>query len=161
FDATIASPPHIGLLLSITVTMVGAVMIFATAREHPWGRIGVAVSSATLLAFSMVTAIGLQVVPSGTVNAVQVGAAFLSVVIVVMAAQGSRRRGGALGVALVVAALQAVFWWFSPWASRVYADAVGLPLRDYVNGVAQLPMMIPMGLVVVAAVMELLRRLPA
>ncbi|GAB3876667.1 hypothetical protein GCM10029964_024090 [Kibdelosporangium lantanae] len=161
FDAVIASPPHIGLLLSITVTMVGAVMVFATAREYRWGRVGVVVSAATLLAFSMVTAIGLQVVPSGTVNAVQVGAAFTSVLIVMMGARLFERRGAAIGVALAVAAFQAVFWWFSPWAARVYADAVGLPLRDYADGVPVLPELIPMGLIVVAAIMELMRRLPA
>src|SRR4051812_45847439 len=37
FDAVIASPPHIGLLLSITITMVGAVMVFAVVRSRPSG----------------------------------------------------------------------------------------------------------------------------
>jgi hypothetical protein len=56
--------------------------------------------------------------------------------------------------------LQAVFWWFSPWAAEVYADATGLPLRDYTDGIPGMPNMIPMCLVVVAVAVELLHRLP-
>jgi hypothetical protein len=160
FDAVIASPPHIGLLLSISVTMVGAVMVFATAREQRWGLVGTIVSGAVLLAFSMVTAIGLQALPSGTVNAVNVGAAFLSVLIVMIGAYVLDRPGGAIGVAAVVAVIQGVFWWFSPWAARAYADATGLPVRDYVEGVPSLPSFIPMCLLVVAVITEVTRRLP-
>jgi hypothetical protein len=50
--------------------------------------------------------------------------------------------------------IQAVFWWFSPWAARAYADAVGLPVRDYVSGVPEMPSLMPMCLVAVAAIME-------
>ncbi|TCO48149.1 hypothetical protein [Actinocrispum wychmicini] len=160
FDAVIASPPHIGLLLSITVTMVGAVMVFATAREQRWGAVGAVVSAAALLSFSMVTAIGLQVLPSGTVNAVNVGGAFMSVLIVVMGARLLDRLGGAVGVALIVAVFQGVYWVFSPWAARVYAHAIGLPMRDYAEGVPVLPVLIPLCLIVVAAIMEVTRRLP-
>jgi heme/copper-type cytochrome/quinol oxidase subunit 4 len=160
FDAVISSPPHIGLLLSITVTMVGAVMVFGTAREQRWGAVGAIVSAAVLLAFSMVTAIGLQALPAGTVNAVNVGAAFTSVLIVVMGSRLMDRRGGAIGLALVVAAFQAVYWWFSPWAAEVYAGATGLPMRDYVENAPVLPSMIPMCLIVVAAIIEVTRRLP-
>lgn len=160
FDATIASPPHIGLLLSITLTMVGTVMIFATARGQRWGIVGAVVTAAALLSFSMVTAIGLQVLPSGTVNAVDVGGAFMSVLIVMMGTRLLDRRGGAIGVALVVAVLQGVYWVFSPWAARVYAHAIDLPLRDYVRGVPELPALIPVGLIVVAAIVEVTRKLP-
>jgi hypothetical protein len=160
FDAVIASPPHIGLLLSVTVTMVGAVMIFATAREQRWGVVGAIVSAATLLSVSMVTALGLQALPAGTISAVNVGAAFMSVLIILMGARMLDRRGGAFGVALVVAALQALYWVFSPWAAEVYANAIDLPMRDYILGVPVLPAVTPMGLVLVAAIVEVLRKLP-
>ncbi|MCG8927289.1 hypothetical protein [Lentzea sp. CC55] len=161
FDAVIDSPPHIGLLLSISITMVGAVMIFAVARDQRWGTWGVAASAATLLAFSMVTVLGLRALPGGPVNTVNAGSAFFSVMILFMGAYVLKQRGGALTVAVVVAALQALFWWFSPWATEVYADATGLPLRDYADGVPGLPNMIPMSLVLVAIAVELLHRLPA
>ena len=161
FDAVIASPPHIGLLLSISITMVGAVMVFAVARDEPWGAYGVIGSAAVLLAFSMVTVIGLEALPNGLVNSINVGAAFFSVMILFMAGHALSRRGGALAVAVVVAVLQAVFWWFSPWATEVYADATGLPLRDYVDGVPGLPNLIPMCLVLVAVAVELLHKAPA
>lgn len=161
FDAVIASPPHIGLLLSISITMVGAVMIFAAAREHRWGVYGTVSSASVLLSFSMVTVIGLEALPDGTVDPVEIGVTFMSVLILMMGAGALTRRGGALAVALVVAALQGVFWWFSPWAARVYADATGLPVRDYVDGVPALPSMIPMSLLIVAVAVELLRKLPA
>ncbi|MFD4635795.1 hypothetical protein ACFWN2_00700 [Lentzea sp. NPDC058436] len=161
FDAVIDSPPHIGLLLSISITMVGAVMIFAVGRDHSWGTYGLAAAAGTLLAFSMVTVLGLRALPGGPVNTVNAGSAFFSVMILFMGAYVLNRRGGALTVGIVVALLQAVFWWFSPWATEVYANATGLPLRDYVDGVPGLPNMIPMSLVLVAVVVELLRGLPA
>jgi len=39
-DVTIASPPHQGWLNSICMTIMGAVIVFAAAREHRWGRYG-------------------------------------------------------------------------------------------------------------------------
>lgn len=125
------------------------------------GTYGVAGSAATLLAFSMVTVIGLQALPGGPVDTIIAGSAFFSVMILFMGAYVHQRRGGALAVAVVVAALQAVFWWFSPWATEVYADATGLPLRDYASGVPELPSMIPMSLILVAVAVELLHRAPA
>ena len=161
FDAVIDSPPHIGLLLSISITMVGAVMVFAVARDQSWGTYGIAGAAGTLLAFSMVTVLGLSALPGGPVNTINAGSAFFSVMILFMGAYVLNRRGGALAVGVVVAALQAVFWWFSPWATEVYADATGLPLRDYVDGIPGLPNMIPMSLLLVAVAVELLRGLPA
>ncbi|MBP2331056.1 heme/copper-type cytochrome/quinol oxidase subunit 4 [Kibdelosporangium banguiense] len=161
FDAVIASPPHIGLLLSISITMVGAVMVFSVARNERWGLYGTIGGAAVLLTFSMVTVLGLQALPRGIVNSVNVGVAFLSVMILIMGGRALNRRGGALTVAVVVAAIQAVFWWFSPWATEVYANATGLPLRDYTDGVPALPAMIPMCLVIVGVAVELLHKLPA
>jgi hypothetical protein len=161
FDAVIDSPPHIGLLLSISITMVGAVMVFAVARDQRWGTYGVIIAAAALLVFSMVTSLGLRAVPGALFNPVSVGTAFFSVMILFMAAHALSRRGGALAVGVAVAVLQAVFWWFSPWAAEVYANAIGLPLRDYTDGIPGMPNMIPMCLVLVAVVAELLHKVPA
>lgn len=154
FDAVIASPPHIGLLLSITITMVGAVMVFAVVRSQTWGLAWALISLAVLLTFSTVTAIGLSQVDIGNLNTVTIGLSFLCVLIVVMGARLLDRPGGALGVAVPVAVLQAVYWWFSPWATETYANAIGLPMRDYVDGVPGLPALMPMCLLLVALVIE-------
>jgi uncharacterized membrane protein len=155
FDVTISSPPHIGLLLSVTITMVGAVMVFATAREQRWGAGYAIVGIAVLLGFNTATALGLSEIDGGVVDPTTVGVAFLSAMSVVMGARLLDRPGGALGVAAVVAVLQGVFWVSSPWATRVYADAIGLPMRDYVDGVPLFPSLIPMCLLLVAVVVEL------
>lgn len=158
FDVTIVSPPHIGLLLSITVTMVGMMMIFATARQHRWGAVGTVVSAAVLVAFSMATVIGLDVLD--TEEAVDAGVVFVCALLLMTAARALNRPGGAIGVAAVVVATQAVMWWFAPWAAETYAGAIGLPMRDYLEGVPRLPAMIPMTLIVAGGLVEIARRWP-
>ncbi|WP_018684934.1 hypothetical protein [Actinokineospora enzanensis] len=147
FDAVIDSPPHIGLLLSISATLVGTVVVFGAADEHRWGRIGALVSLAVLGAFDTVIVFAFKSL-NGQVNAMHVAMAAL-MVLVLACATAFTRYGGVL-MALGLAVIQAVTWWFSPWASRVYAEAVGLPMRDYAGQEPQLPALIPMSLVVVA-----------
>ncbi|GAA4541910.1 hypothetical protein [Amycolatopsis samaneae] len=156
FDAVIDSPPHIGLLLSITISIIGTVMVFASAREHRWGALGALGSLSVLLAFSTVTVLGLQGVALEPVEVVRAATALLSVLFVMIAAGFLRRTGAVLGTAAGLAVLQAVFWWFSPWAARAYADMVGLPVRDYVSGIPEMPSLMPMALLPVAAVLEVL-----
>ncbi|MFI5605747.1 hypothetical protein [Amycolatopsis sp. NPDC051903] len=154
FDAVIDSPPHIGLLLSVTISIIGTTMVFAAAREHRWGRLGVFGSLAVLIAFSAVTALALQQVNADPVEATSVGSTLLSVLLVFAGAGFLRRPGGAVATAAILAVIQGVFWWFSPWAARWYADLVGLPVRDYVSGVPDMPALMPMALLPVAALVE-------
>jgi hypothetical protein len=154
FDAVIDSPPHIGLLLSITLSIIGTVMVFAAAREHRWGTAGVVGSLGVLIAFSTVTVLGLQQIDADPVDVVSVGIAFLSVLLVTAGAGFRRTPGGAMRVAAALAVIQAITWWFSPWAAEAYANAVGLPMRDYIDGVPAMPAMMPMALLPIAAVLE-------
>ncbi|MFD2417662.1 hypothetical protein [Amycolatopsis pigmentata] len=153
FDAVINSPPHIGLLLSATVTMAGTIMVFAAARSERWGRIGTLGALAILLTFSMVTVLGLKDL-DGTVSWTNAASGFLSVLLVMVGAGFLGRPGGAVGTAIMVGVIQLAFWWFSPWAARAYAGAVGLPMRDYVFVVPVLPARVPMCLIVVALLIE-------
>ncbi|WP_326956215.1 hypothetical protein [Amycolatopsis sp. NBC_01286] len=155
FDAVIDSPPHIGLLLSITVSLIGTTAVFAAAREHRWGRVGTLASLTVLLTFGPVLALGLQQVPDDYADAVSIGCSMMAVLLVAVGAGFLRRPGGALGTAAMVAVVQAVFWWFSPWAAQSYADLVGLPMRDAISGVPEMPALTPMALLPVAALMEL------
>ncbi len=165
FDAVIDSPPHIGLLLSITLSIIGTVMVFAAAREHRWGTVGVVGSLGVLIAFSTVTVLGLQQIDVDGLDVVSVGIALLSVLLVSAGAGFWGRPGGAVRVAAALAVIQAITWWFSPWAAEAYASAVGLPMRDYIDGVPAMPSMMPMALLPIAAVLEavylLSRRWPA
>ncbi|WP_329052818.1 hypothetical protein OG738_09070 [Amycolatopsis sp. NBC_01488] len=155
FDAVIDSPPHIGLLLSITVSLIGTTAVFAAAREYRWGRIGTLASLTVLLTFGPVLALGLQQVPDDYADAVSVGCSMMVVLLVTVGAGFLRRPGGAVGTAAMVAVVQGIFWWFSPWAAKAYADLVDLPLRDAISGVPEMPSLTPLALVPVAALMEL------
>ncbi|EOD65731.1 hypothetical protein [Amycolatopsis vancoresmycina] len=155
FDAVIDSPPHIGLLLAITVSLIGTTAVFAAAREHRWGRLGTLASLTVLLTFGPVLALGLQQVPDDYADAVAIGTSMMAVLLVSVGAGFARRPGGAAGTAAMVAVVQGVFWWFSPWAAKAYADLVGLPLRDAVSGVPAMPSLAPLALLPVAALMEL------
>lgn len=157
FDAVIDSPPHIGLLLSISITILGSVLVFAAARDQGWGRFGALFAVGLLITFSSLTVAGLQGL-RGIVDAPVVGMAFFTMVLVLLARALTGRPGGALVTGVAVAGLQAVFWWFSPWAARSYAAAVGLPLRDHAMDVPQMPVQIPMILLLVAAGLELVLR---
>ena len=162
FDAEISSPPHVGLLVSISVTMVGATMVFATAREHRWGRIGMMIAAATLLSFSVITAYALDGVVLGTVNAYLVANTFLCVVVVMTTAFTLRRPGGAVGTAAFVTLSQVILWHLAPWAAEWYAGVEGLPMRDYLDPSPMHPSMLPMILLAPAVLVELLRtRTPA
>lgn len=155
FDAVIDSPPHIGLLLSITVSLIGTTAVFAAAREHLWGRIGTLASLTVLLTFGPVLSLGLQQVPDDYADAVSIGCSMMAVLLVAVGASFLGRPGGAVGTAALVAVVQGVFWWFSPWAAKAYADLVDLPLRDAISGVPEMPSLTPLALLPVAALMEL------
>jgi hypothetical protein len=157
FDAVINSPPHVGLLLSGMIGSVGSLMVFAAARERAWGRAGLVVQTAILLTSSAVTVLGAQEL-QGAVNWIDALTALLFVLLLVTVARFFDRPGAAVITAAATGVIQLVFWWFSPWAARAYAGAVGLPVRDYVRGVPVVPALIPMCLILAAVALELLLR---
>jgi hypothetical protein len=153
FDAVLDSPPHVALFISISLTMVGSVIVFAAARAQPWGRIGLVAGIPVLIMFTPLTTnafsrLGLPI------DARLAGSVFFAVCLVLMGAITLRRRRVALSIAVVLGLMQLFLWWFSPWAARVYADYVGLPLRDNLVGVPPLLPSIPMFMLVAALVIE-------
>ncbi|MBM7773639.1 hypothetical protein JOD54_003843 [Actinokineospora baliensis] len=147
FDAVIDSPPHVGLLLSVATTLVGTVVVFAAAADRNWGRVGVVASFGLLAGFTTIIAVAFQDL-SDTVNSMHVAMVWL-VSLILFAGAGFIRKGG-IAVAVALGVIQALSWWFSPWATRAYADAVDLPIRDYISGVPSMPSLMPMALVLVA-----------
>ncbi|MFI6425344.1 hypothetical protein [Promicromonospora sp. NPDC050880] len=162
FDAEIGSPPHVGLLLSISVTLTGALMIFASARRQTWGVVGTILAAGALFAFSMITAYATKELPTGAVNAFDVVTAFLAVVVVMTGSFVLDRRGAAFAVTAVVAVLQAILWPYSESATVWYARVEGLPMRDYLDPSPLHASMIPFVLLAVGAIIEAARgRAPA
>ncbi|MGW5053996.1 hypothetical protein [Actinokineospora sp. NPDC004072] len=158
FDAVIDSPPHIGLLLADTITTIGVIIVCAAGRANRWLTAAALGAVAVLLTSSTITVLGLSQIP-GPVRTTDVGTAFLAVLLLAVAA-GFMGRLGVLAAAGLVLALQLVFWWFAPWAARAYADAVGLAVRDYSDGIPVTPALVPFCLVAVAALLAVGRRAP-
>jgi hypothetical protein len=154
FDAVLSTPSHVALFLSISVTMVGSIIVFAAARDRLWSRIGVLLAIPILITFAPITtnAFNNLALPFDPTVA---GIVFFSSMLLLLGAGILRRPGAAVAIAAVLGLLQAFLWWFSPWAAHTYAAAVGLPLRDGLRPLPpELPNAIPMFLIVAAAAVE-------
>ncbi|MDG4771834.1 hypothetical protein [Solwaraspora sp. WMMD792] len=154
FDAQLNSPPHIGLLQGNFATIIGSMVTFAAARHERWGRAGVYISLAMLVAFAPVLADAFQQA-GGPVDLVAVCIACLTVLTLVTATVLVRRPGAALSVAVTLAAIQLLLWLITPWATSTYADAVGLPMRDFTSPQPVMPSWIPLSTVGAALLVEL------
>ncbi|MCM8552127.1 hypothetical protein [Streptomyces sp. STCH 565 A] len=162
FDAVLDSPPHIGLFVSISITMAGSIIVFAAARDTGWGRVGLILSIPVLITFSPITANAFSALPL-PVEPDVIGTVFFATLLLVMGTLIVGRSRTALAIAAALGAVQAFLWWFSPWAARVYADSVGLPLRDNLGDdapemPAEIPMFALLGAGVIAALLVLGRR---
>jgi hypothetical protein len=154
FDAVLNTPSHVALFLSISLTMLGSVLVFAAARGEGWGQIGVVLSIPILMTFAPI--------PTNAFSSVRlplpptiVGIIFFATMLLMIGAGILRRPGGAVAIAAVLGIMQAFLWWFSPWAAAAYAAASGLPLRDGLPPQPpQLPGSMPMFLGLAAVAVE-------
>jgi hypothetical protein len=153
FDAVLNTPSHVALFLSISITMIGSIVVFAAARDRLWGRIGLLLAIPVLIIFAPVAfngLDGLNLPVRGAVFGILLCAPTLLIMGAVLLG-----RWAAAKIALVLGVLQAILWWFSPWAAERYASYVGLPLRDGLHSTApELPSSIPMFLIVAALAVE-------
>ena len=162
FDAVLNSPPHIALFTSISITMIGAVIVAAAAREQRWGRIAMAISVPVLAIFFPITANAFQGLPL-PFNMITAATALIIVVLLVVTRVAIGRPGAAAATAAALLVMQGILWVFTPWAAVTYAGLVGLPLRDGLGGEApHIPAGIPLTGLLAATVIELLiKRGPA
>lgn len=153
FDAVLNTPSHVALFLSICVTMVGSIAVFAAAGNQWWAKGGLLLAVAIMIIFAPLPFNGLDNLNlpiDATVLGILLCAPALLIVGALLAG-----RGGAIGVALVLGALQALLWWFSPWAAHAYANAVGLPLREgLIPRPPELPASVPVLLILAALAVE-------
>lgn len=158
FDAVLNSPPHVALFTNISITMIGAVIIAAAARERLWGRIAMAISVPVLMTFFPITANAFQGLnlPFDTIVA---ATTLIVVLLLVVTRVAIGRPGAALATAAALLAMQGILWVFTPWATAAYADSVGLPMRDGMGGEPSLiPSGIPLAALLAAVAIELLLR---
>jgi hypothetical protein len=154
FDAVLNTPSHVALFLSMSITMVGSIAIFAAARDQRWGQLGMVLAIPILITFAPITTNAFATL-SLPLDPTLVGVIFFSSLLLIIGAGILRRPGGAIGIAAALGILQAFLWWFSPWAAVTYAASIGLPLRDgLAHQPPDLPNAIPMFLLVAAAVVE-------
>jgi hypothetical protein len=146
----------VALFLSITLTMIGSIIVFAAARDRRWGQIGILLAIPVLITFAPISANGLSNLPL-PFDPVTAAAVFVTTIVTIIGASILRRPGAAIAIAVVLGALQAILWWFSPWAAHTYASSVGLPLRDGLSSQPPtVPSGIPMFLIVAAVAVEVL-----
>jgi hypothetical protein len=154
FDAVLNTPSHVALFLSIAITMIGSVIVFAAARDQRWGQIGVVLSIPILITFAPIPANGLSNLPL-PIDPVILGIILFSPLLLILGRAVLRRPGSAIAIAAVLGIMQAGLWAFSPWAAHAYAGATGLPLRDGLTPAPpQLPGSMPMFLTVAAVAVE-------
>lgn len=157
FDVTLVSPPHVGLILSIFVTMAGALVAFAAEDRRVPSRssaILVAVAAAVLAAF--LTPMLLDAMPwrlgpfswPALVITVLYPAVLLAVVSVL------RRPWAGTLVAAAFTVVLTVSWFLVPWITVRYADAIGLFLRDTTANEPVAPGMLPTFLLVAGAAVD-------
>jgi hypothetical protein len=159
FDATLNTPSHVALFLSITLTMIGSFIVFAAARDQRWGRLGIVLAIPILITFAPIPTNALSNLPL-PIDPTILGIILFSSMLLIIGRATLQRPGAAIVIALVLGAMQGFLWWFSPWAAETYARSTGLPLRDGLTPQPpQIPGAMPMFLIVAAVLVEVFFRL--
>jgi hypothetical protein len=162
FDVTLDSPPHIGLLLSLVLTMCGTSLIFVSGREvRP---LAYALSVSLCLGFALPVLTMLLSEMDLNFQYLIFPVVFFSLGMALVASV-TRSPWWVLGMTLMFAAFRTLNWYSIPSLDRAYADALGYGVRESARGFAYIPFLSPMfaplaGLVfaVVATVWQRLRR---
>lgn len=159
FDVTLNSPPHIGLILSMIVTMVGAALIFVQGRRVH--AIGFVLSIAVSVSFAL-PVLSFLFKELGQSWAFLLFPGMFFGLAMLMVASVTRNVWWVLGLTVLIAAFRTINWYGIPLADQVYASALGYAVKDDAKGFAYIPYLTPMlaplaGLAVVA-VLSLWRR---
>lgn len=161
FDVTIFSPPHIGLLFSILINMVGCILVYGGADRLADGRAtvgalaGLTMAVATLLGILTVF-IGLLALLPFVPDPHQLGMALFITLGFLLVVATTRQPGASTLVALWFTGLRTLIWYVAPWATSAYAAYLGLHLRDYADLRAEVALAMPMWTLGAAVVVDLL-----
>jgi hypothetical protein len=148
FDATPTSPPHVAMSLCSLVTVCGGVMAFSSLRESQSGRVGLAVYMGGACYATIFLLLSTPALPF--VLGIPLAVVVMCVLGLVMTAAITRSPGLVIVSGLSFAAIHGVSWFVVPAVTRAYATAIGLPLRDYVDGTPMYGAFTPFALLPVA-----------
>lgn len=155
-----STPSHIGLQIAFVATSAGLVMAFAALRGTRSGRWGFAISCVFGLIGALPLATSTPPVPG--LSSIGIGLGAVCALFLGIVAGTTRGVGWLLACAGAFVAVQGTMFVFAPWATRAYADVVGLPLRDYAteqSAVASaMPITFPVVLAISAGVIWFARR---
>ena len=141
FDVTLDSPPHIGLLLSLVVTMCGASLIFVSGRQvRP---LAYALSVALCLGFALPVLTMLLSEMDLNFQYLIFPVVFFSLGMTLVASV-TRSPWWVLGMTMMFAAFRTFNWYSIPYLDRAYADALGYGVRESARGFAYIPFLSPM-----------------
>ncbi|MEU0400030.1 hypothetical protein ABZ318_07240 [Streptomyces sp. NPDC006197] len=146
FDVTLNSPPHVGLSLGGLTICVGAVLAFAALGNRAVSRWGVVLSVATSLTSMMFALFWAQ--------PFEVSVTAVALFALLMVAGVTRAPGWIALTGLLFGALHAIDWFFAPWITRVYAESLGMSLRDNISGEPTLASLYPVVLPLIAVLVE-------
>lgn len=153
FDVTIQSPPHIGLILCMFVNIAGAISVFAGAKSKTLKLLGVAFSiGITLIAMVL----NFQVLWRFVTTLPKIAIAVSFTFGFVLAASIVRQPGAAFFTALTITLFQLLCWFVVPPVTQLYADSLGLFLRDYAIGNSLMAAATPVFVLVAALVIEVI-----
>ncbi len=140
FDVSISSPPHLGLILSDILSMVGCALIFARGqRTH---TVGISVATGLAVAFTLPFVIAIFsdfgfVLPLLGLQAVLIPLAMLFVV------SSSRQPIAALLMAVTLVGFRWLAEQVFPSMTLAYANSLGFSPRDGSSLSPALPVLIP------------------
>jgi hypothetical protein len=155
------TPSHVGLQWAFLATSAGLVMAFAALRGTRSGRWGFAFACVFGLIGALPLATSAPALPGLSSVGISLGAVcalFLGII-----AGTTRGVSWLLVCAAAFVAVQGTIFLFAPWATRVYADAIGLSLRDYATQqsaiASAMPITFPVVLAISAVVIWFARRI--
>jgi hypothetical protein len=144
--------------LAMQIQAIGAIMAFAALRDTRSGRWGLAVAGACGVAASSILLDGSVLgIKLSALTGVAIAAWTLSVI-----AGITRNEWWVAALGLAFAAIHTASFLFPPWATQLYADGIGQPMRDNALGLPAvalaMPLFFPVLALLGAVVVSLARR---
>jgi hypothetical protein len=141
FDVTVSSPPHMGLLFSFIMAVVGCVLVFIQGRETKTAAFVVATALALGFTLPFVqmnfSEFNLEI-PMFLFPTLLLPLGMLFV------ASVTRKPWMLFVMTLVFGAFRYLCWFVFPEITSGYASFLGLALRDQPSGIPTIPYLMPM-----------------
>ncbi|MFC0625819.1 hypothetical protein [Kribbella deserti] len=151
FDVTPTSPPHVAMSLMTLFDTAGLIFAFIMLRSTSTGRVGLAVAAVAGIPGLVFLCYSTPRLPG--VDSILLAICAISVLVVTAAAAALRETRSIVVIAAAYAAMHALFWVVPIPATKVYADSLGLGMRDYASGVPAMPVTFPFALPIAVLVL--------